>query len=135
MSNVLNILNKAILTGHVAAIRYDNQHHVRVIEPHVIYISKDGIIRVDCYQTKGQKDAGEDKPRWKTYQLMNIDSIFLLNETFEARIDVGFTPTKQEYKGGLIAMISIPGKSGVGALADLLASQDSQDNTATKQNS
>ena len=135
MSNVLNILNKAIISGCVAAIRYDNQHHIRVVEPHVIYISRDGIILVDCYQTKGQQDAGEDKPLWKTYQLMNIDSIFLLNETFEARIDAGFTPTKQEYKGGLIAMIGIPGKSGVGAPADLVASQDSEDNTATKNNS
>ncbi|MFQ5994582.1 MAG: hypothetical protein ACE5K1_05765 [Acidiferrobacterales bacterium] len=101
---VLKLLTKAAKERRRAAIRYNGQHHLRVVEPHVIYMDDEGSIVADCYQVKGHSVAGKAAPFWKTFRVNKINAVFLLNAPFEAAKAQGFRLNKQNYSRGLIAM-------------------------------
>lgn len=101
---VLKLLTKAAKERRRAAIRYDGQHHLRVIEPHVIYMGNDGSVVAECYQVKGYSASGESPPFWKTFRVTKIDAVFLLNTPFEAGKANGFRLNKQDYLRRLIAV-------------------------------
>jgi hypothetical protein len=82
---VLKLLSKAAKERRRAAIRYDGQHHLRVVEPHVVYMDCDGGVVAECYQVKGISTAGNPPPFWKTFRVTKIDAVFLLGTTFEAQ--------------------------------------------------
>jgi predicted DNA-binding transcriptional regulator YafY len=82
---VLKLLSKAAKERRRAAIRYDGQHHLRVVEPHVVYTDRDGGVVVECYQVQGHSTAGNPAPFWKTFRVTRIDAAFLLGTTFEAQ--------------------------------------------------
>ncbi|MDH3672474.1 MAG: WYL domain-containing protein [Gammaproteobacteria bacterium] len=82
---VLKLLSKAAKERRRAAIRYDGQHHLRVVEPHVVYMDSDGGVVAECYQVKGYSTAGKPPPFWKTFRVTKIDAVFLLGTTFEAQ--------------------------------------------------
>ena len=82
---VLKLLSKAAKERRRAAIRYDGQHHLRVVEPHVVYMDSDGGVVAECYQIKGYSTAGKPPPFWKSFQVTKIDAVFLLDSTFEVR--------------------------------------------------
>ena len=82
---VLKLLSKAAKERRRAAIRYDGQHHLRVVEPHVVYMDSDGGVVAECYQVKGYSTAGKPAPFWKTFRVIRIDAVFLLGTTFEAQ--------------------------------------------------
>ena len=100
---VLKILSKAAKERRRVAIRYDSQHHLRVVEPHVIYLDDQGTVLADCYQVKGYSTAGNPPPFWKTFRVTKIDAAFLLDDAFEADSVEGFRLGKQDYPMGLIA--------------------------------
>ncbi len=82
---VLKLLSKAAKERRRAAIRYDGQHHLRVVEPHVVYMDSDGGVVAECYQVKGYSTAGKPPPFWKSFRVTKIDAAFLLDSTFEAQ--------------------------------------------------
>ena len=82
---VLKLLSKAAKERRRAAIRYDGQHHLRVVEPHVVYMDSDGGVVAECYQVKGYSTNGTPAPFWKRIRVTKIDAVFLLGETFEAQ--------------------------------------------------
>lgn len=98
---VLKLLSKAAKERRRAAIRYDGQHHLRVVEPHVVYMDSDGGVVAECYQVKGYSTAGKPAPFWKTFRVTKIDAVFLLSTTFEAQKPKNLTLRKSRH---LIAM-------------------------------
>lgn len=82
---VLKLLTKAAKERRCAALRYDGQHHLRVVEPHVIYMDSGGSVVAECFQVKGYSTAGNLAPFWKIFRVTKIDAVFLLSTPFEAR--------------------------------------------------
>jgi hypothetical protein len=106
--DALTLLSKAAKERRCAIIRYDGQHQIRAIEPHVIYADRAGNILVECFQTRGHCDTDEELPQWRTFELRKIHSVFLLNIQFRARVDAGFDARNPDYHERLITMVNDP---------------------------
>jgi predicted DNA-binding transcriptional regulator YafY len=105
LPNVLQLLTQAVREKRCVAIRYHDQRHVRVIEPHVLYTHESGEILVDAFQTRGYSSSGRPAPFWRPFRLKKITAVSLLKESFETRLAEGFTHNKDKYKRGLVAMV------------------------------
>ena len=103
--NILQLLTTAIREKRCVAIRYHDQRHVRVIEPHVIYSHESGELLVEGYQTRGYSSSGRPPPFWRPFRLKKISAVSLLKENFETRLREGFAHGKEKYRNGLVAMI------------------------------
>lgn len=103
--NILQLLTAAIREKRCVAIRYHDQRHVRVIEPHVIFAHESGELLVDAYQTRGYSESGRLPPFWRPFRLKKISAVSLLKETFETRLQEGFSPDKIKYQRKRVAMI------------------------------
>jgi predicted DNA-binding transcriptional regulator YafY len=103
--NILQLLTTAIREKRCVAIRYHDQRHVRVIEPHVIYTHETGELVVEAYQTRGYSASGRPAPFWRPFRLKKITAVSLLKENFETRAREGFAREKEKYQHGLVAMI------------------------------
>ncbi len=101
---VLKLLSKAAKERRRAAIRYNGQRQLMVVEPHVIYMDDDGSVVADCLQVKGRSTTGKRPPFWKTFRVTKIDAVFLLNVPFEATKADAFRLNGRDYARGLIAM-------------------------------
>jgi hypothetical protein len=101
---VLKLLTKAAKERRRAAIRYNGQRQLTVVEPHVIYMDDDGSVVANCFQVKGRSSSGKKPPFWKTFRVTKIDAVFLLNVPFEAARVEGFKLNQRDYSRGLIAM-------------------------------
>lgn len=104
--NTLAVLIQATVETRCIAVRYRDQHQVRVVEPHVVYCSKEGTIVAEGFQLRGTLDSTIASPSWVTLLLNNIDSIFILNTNFTPRIADGFLPDKPEYHINQIAIVN-----------------------------
>jgi len=103
--NILQLLTTAIREKRCVAIRYHDQRHVRVIEPHVIYTHDTGELVMEAYQTRGYSASGRPTPFWRPFRLKKITAVSLLKENFETRAREGFAREKEKYQHGLVAMI------------------------------
>jgi predicted DNA-binding transcriptional regulator YafY len=110
--NILQLLTSAIREKRCVAIRYHDQRHVRVIEPHVIYTHETGELVVEGYQTRGYSSSGRPPPFWRPFRLKKISAVSLLKETFETRVREGFAYEKDKYRNGLVAMIDDRRRAG-----------------------
>lgn len=108
MSSIIKILNRAISERKIAVVRCNNQHAIRVIEPHVIYTTGSGEIVIECFQTRGFTESGNPPPLWTKFRIASIRSAYLLNDMFEVRLADGFDPDKMAYRHGLLSMVKIP---------------------------
>lgn len=106
MSDVLKLLIQSIRSCQCAIIRYDGQQPIRVVEPHVIYTHSSGNIIVECMQTRGHSGPDTRFPFWQGFYLKKINSVFLLDIHFEARMKQGFKPDRADYQEGLLAMVA-----------------------------
>jgi len=105
LPNILKLMISAIREKRCIAIRYHDQRHVRVIEPHVIYTHESGELIVDAYQTRGYSASGRPPPYWRPFRLKKINAVSMLKESFETRLAEGFSRDKDKYRRGLVAMI------------------------------
>jgi len=103
--NILQLLTTAIREKRCVAIRYHDQRHVRVVEPHAIYTHESGELVMDAFQTRGYSSSGRPPPFWRPFRLKKISAISLLKENFETRLQEGFSPEKDRYRQGLVAMV------------------------------
>jgi len=110
--NILQLLTAAIREKHCVAIRYHDQRHVRVVEPHAIYTHESGELVMDAFQTRGYSSSGRHPPFWRPFRLKKINAISPLKESFETRLEEGFSPEKQKYRKGPVAMVDDRRKSG-----------------------
>ena len=103
--NILQLLTKAIGEKHCVAIRYHDQRHVRVVEPHVVYTHESGELVLDAFQTRGYSSSGRPPPFWRPFRLKKINAISVLQENFETRVQEGFSHDKDKYRKGLVVMV------------------------------
>ncbi len=104
MQNILQLLTTAINEKHCVAIRYRDQHQIRIIEPHVIYTDENGEMVVDGFQTRGYSAGGRPTPFWRPFRLKKITALSVLKESFTPRTAEGFSSNKLKYKS-FIAMV------------------------------
>ena len=110
--NILQVLTTAIREKCCVAIRYHDQRHVRVVEPHAIYTHESGELVMDAFQTRGYSSSGRPPPFWRPFRLKKITAISLLKENFLTRSKEGFSANKDKYRNGPIAMIDDRRKVG-----------------------
>ena len=103
--NILQLLTQAIGEKRCIAIRYHDQRHVRVVEPHVVYTHESGELVLDAFQTRGYSSSGRPPPFWRPFRLKKINAISVLQENFETRLQEGFSQDKDKYRSGLVAMV------------------------------
>jgi predicted DNA-binding transcriptional regulator YafY len=103
--NILQVLTAAIREKRCVAIRYHDQRHVRVVEPHAIFTGENGEFLLDAYQTRGYSSSGRPPPFWRPFRLKKISAIQSLKENFQTRVQEGFSPEKDKYRNGLVAMV------------------------------
>ena len=103
--NILKVLTTAIREKRCVAIRYHDQRHVRVVEPHAIYTHESGELVLDGFQTRGYSASGRPPPFWRPFRLKKINAISTLKEDFETRAQEGFSHTKDRYRNGLVAIV------------------------------
>ena len=108
MPGIMKILSRAISERKTAVVRCNNQHAIRIIEPHVIYTTGSGEIVVECFQTRGFTESGNPPPLWTKFRIASIRSAYLLNDIFEVRLADGFDPDKMEYRRGRLSMVEVP---------------------------
>jgi len=106
LQNIIKLLVTAVKQRRCVAIRYRDQREIRVLEPHAIYTHGRGEIVCDAYQTRGYSAAGRPPPFWRPFRIKKITAISLLKETFEPRVEEGFSLNKLKYKKGLVAITS-----------------------------
>ena len=104
--NILQLLVKAVREKRCLAIRYHDQHEIRVIEPHAIYTADNTEIVVDAFQTRGYSASGRPPPFWRPFRVKEIGVASLMNETFTVRSADGFNTSRSRYQKGLIAIVS-----------------------------
>lgn len=109
--NILQVLTTAIKQKRCVAIRYHDQAHIRVIEPHAIYTADNGEVVVDGFQTRGYSASGRPPPFWRPFRVRKITAVSMLKETFATRADEGFSATKMKYRNGLVALVDDRRKS------------------------
>ena len=109
--DILKRLRLSIKDRRCAVLRYDSQQHIRVVEPHVIYTDAEGSVVVGCFQTRGPGNPAGDGVTWQRLLLSKIESVFLLDIGFNARIEEGFKPDHPAFQKGLIAVVAtaVPG--------------------------
>jgi len=110
--NILQLLTTAIREKRCVAIRYHDQRHVRVVEPHAIYTHESGELVLDAFQTRGYSSSGRPPPFWRPFRLKKISAISPLKENFETRLQEGFSSEKDRYQKGLVAMVGDQRKGG-----------------------
>jgi predicted DNA-binding transcriptional regulator YafY len=103
--NILNVLTTAIREKRCVAIRYNDQRHVRVVEPHAIYTHESGELILDAFQTRGYSASGRPPPFWRPFRLKKVNAISTIKETFETRAQEGFSHTKDRYRNGLVSIV------------------------------
>ena len=103
--NILQLLTTAIREKRCVAIRYHDQRHVRVIEPHAIYTHESGELVMDAFQTRGYSSSGRPPPFWRPFRLKKISAISPLKENFQTRLQEGFSASKDKYRNGPVAMV------------------------------
>lgn len=109
--NILQLLTQAIHEKRCVAIRYHDQRHVRVVEPHAIYSQEGGELVMDAFQTRGYSSSGRPPPFWRPFRLKKIGAISVLKENFETRAQEGFSPDKDKYRNGLVAIVDGRGEA------------------------
>jgi predicted DNA-binding transcriptional regulator YafY len=125
--NILQLLTTAIREKRCVAIRYHDQRHVRVIEPHAIYTHEGGELVMDAFQTRGYSSSGRPPPFWRPFRLKKISAISPLKENFETRLQEGFSHEKEKYRNGPVAIVDQRRKGGdvpARALQQLAARQN-----------
>ena len=103
--NILQLLTTAIREKRCVAIRYHDQRHVRVVEPHVIYTHESGELVMDAFQTRGYSASGRPPPFWRPFRLKKINAISPIKENFETRAREGFSRARDKYRNGLVAIV------------------------------
>jgi hypothetical protein len=124
-ANVLQLLIQAVKERRAAVVRYDGQHHIRVVEPHAIFVSGNGSVALDCFQTRGFDKTESSEAQWTRLGLARIDSVFLLASEFRPRSAVGYTPTRPEYIPQPIALVTdLPAQINVRAAVSAVSSPE-----------
>lgn len=107
LSNVQQIITSSIYNRRRLFIRYNGQAHARVIEPHVLYRTPDGMLALVAYQVRGYQSTDRRGTFWRPFQLNRIDSISATNETFSPRIRQGYDTVVALTRGEILSKLGV----------------------------
>lgn len=88
-------------------MRYDGRSRVRVVEPHLLYRSEQGVIVLLAYQVRGYHSSKRRGCFWRPFQLGKIESIKITDELYSTRAREGFENVRKLIQGQTLAMIRL----------------------------
>lgn len=103
--NVKRLVGSAIRNRRRMLIRYDGKERSRVIEPHMLYYSRNGGMNLLAYQIRGYHSSKRKGSYWRPFQLSKIDSIYVTEETFQARQKEGYSAVSKLVRGDNLVSI------------------------------
>ena len=95
------------MTKKKVAIREKGHTTIRVLEPYVIYVNREGNILADCYTRGSKGDDDVNQKIWTTVTLSTINAAYMLNDHFRVQSSSDFNPKSDQYRVGLMAMIEL----------------------------
>lgn len=78
----------------------------RVVQPHVLYLGRDGKICLDAYQIAGESASGM-LPGWREFSLEETSDVEPLDDEFE--IAPGFDRDAPKYRHGVLEVVTASG--------------------------
>jgi hypothetical protein len=78
----------------------------RVVQPHVLYLARDGRVCLDGYQVAGESSSGA-LPGWREFDLDETSEIEPLDDAFE--IAPGFDLDAPKYRHGVLEAVTASG--------------------------
>jgi hypothetical protein len=89
----------AVRAHRLVELEYRGQG-ARVVEPHAVYRTSSGGLRVEGIQVSGVTSSGT-LPGWRDFELMKITDVKVLDAEFEPSPE--FDPDAARYRHGLLA--------------------------------
>lgn len=104
--NVQHMVLAAMRNRRRLVVRYDDRPS-RVIEPHLLYRSKQNVLTLLAYQVRGYHSSKRRGCFWRPFQLGKFDSVVVLKEMFEPRVSEGFHNVCELIQGLILAKVEI----------------------------
>ena len=96
----INLVREAIQSRKCLSIQYGG--HDRLIEPHALWVAKDGRTVMSAYQLSGGSKSGSPRP-WRTFGLDRIGPISVSDQYSQAPRD-GYVP---DYSGKTLILSQV----------------------------
>ena len=107
LPNAQQLISTAIRNRRRLLIRYGGRTYARVVEPHMLYRARDGVITLIAYQVRGYHSNKRRGTFWRPFRLANIDSIYVTGEMFSPRIRQGYDTVASLINGESIAQVDV----------------------------
>jgi len=99
LPNLKNTVVSAIKNRRRLLIRYNGNKRSRLVEPHILYESENNHQILVCFQVGGYSSRGRPPPFWRPFQLKKVESVYVVDELFEARVSKGVKTVKALTRG------------------------------------
>lgn len=86
-------------------LRYGGRSKSRIVEPHMLYETKQGQLILLGYQVRGYHSSRRNSSYWRPFQLSKIEAIHLTEETFQSRSEYGYTTITRNLNGNVILAV------------------------------
>lgn len=108
--NVQNMVVAAVRSRRRLKVHYDGHVAFRVLEPHIVYTSKEKILTLLAYQIRGYHSSKRQGPFWRPFQLRKIEHMSVMDELFEPRIEAGYFKIAVMVKGQVLLKVREAGE-------------------------
>lgn len=99
LPNLKNTVVSAIKNRRRLLIRYNGNKRSRLVEPHILYESENNHQILVCFQVGGHSSRGRPTPFWRPFRLKKVESVYVVDELFEARVAKGFNSVEASTRG------------------------------------
>ena len=92
----VSAIERAVLGRHVASGWYESNSAagIRVFQPHVLYVTRDGTLMVDVMQTAGATGPDTPLPSWRAFKVSELADLRVRAETFRPSSQLRLSATK-----------------------------------------
>jgi hypothetical protein len=98
-------VREAIRERHSLFLVY-REGATRVVQPHVLYLDRNGKVCLDAYQVAGESSSGS-LPGWREFSLEETSDVEWVDDAFE--IAPGFDPDAPKYRHGVLEAVTASG--------------------------
>jgi hypothetical protein len=96
------VVREAIRDRHSLFLVY-REGATRVVQPHVLYLARNGKVCLDAYQVAGESSSGT-LPGWREFDLEAASELEPLDDAFD--IAPGFDRDAPKYRHGVLEMVT-----------------------------
>jgi hypothetical protein len=100
-----DVVREAIRERHSLFLVY-REGATRVVQPHVLYLDRDGKVCLDAYQVAGESSSGA-LPGWREFDFEQASDVEPLEDAFE--IAPGFDLEAPKYRHGVLEAVTASG--------------------------